>query len=214
MSAVTHLAAVAEGRRPDHDGLIGNARCEWQGVESMGEEAILAMFSRQTFAPGPDAVEIVARSGAAWIGPDCALVADLYDGRVGRLWRLGPGDAGEREPRVDVAFDPDLSQARGDVLFRREDHPDLDDAASVGLVETASAALALRRAASALRVRGFVVRAFGSGELAAALLAVYTLSDGSPRSSQFGYAALAWGEDREPLVVFDALTPCPWNPRL
>lgn len=216
MSATAHFAALATGLRPQRDGLLGNARCEWQGVEIVGEEAILASFARAPFVAGSSEILVATPSAAAWIGSTGALVADVYDGRLGRLWRLGPGETGEcaPEPRVDVAFDPDLRQARGEVLFRPEDHPDLEEAARAGLLEAASQMLADRRADGALRARGFVVRAFGASHGAAALVAVHTLSSGSPRAAELRYAALGWARGREPLIVLDPAPPAPWTPRL
>ncbi|WP_195908663.1 hypothetical protein [Novosphingobium sp. Gsoil 351] len=214
MTVSEHFAALADGRRPEQDGLLGNARCEWQGVEFLGEEAILAQFARQRFDCQGIAFHVETASGAAWIGTDAALFADLYDGRIGRLWRLGAGHPGKLERAVSVAFDPDLRQDRGEVAFRAEDHPELVTESAAALRSAASAALQTLARDGALRVRGFVTRAFGNGTAAAALVAVYVLSDDAPRRLLRGYAAIGVAPGQEPAIVIDLPPSGAWTPRL
>ena len=215
MTAIAQLQALASGARPANDALLGNARCEWRGVETLGEEALLAMFARQPFQPGGDVLTVETGHGGVWIGASEALVADLYDGRIGRLWRLGPGDAGEPERSVDLAFDPDMHQSRGALFFCREDHPTLEDDAVGPLRDALGDAIEGARAAGALRVRGFAIRALGDGNAAAALLALYSLGDGAVRESRLAYAAVAIARGRAaPIIVYDAPPPRAWSPRL
>ena len=145
---------------------------------------------------------------------DAALFADVYGGRIGRLWRLGEGDAGECERAVSVAFDPDLSQVRGDIAFREEDHPELEPSGMGAIRQAAAVALEPLRAGGALRVRGFVIRALGDDRAAAALIAVYVLWDDTPRAMQSGYAAVGVAPGRAPLAVFDRPPTSAWAPRL
>lgn len=213
MSGRESLSALAHGRMPEGNGLLGNTRLEWRGVETLGDEALLSLFARQPFEPGEGAVVIESDRGIVWAGRDNALVADLYDGRVGRLWRLGPGEPGEIEPAVDVAFDPDMNQARGAVFCRAEDHPGLTAATLDVLCGQATSMLDGLRAGGALRARAFVVRAFRDEHAAVALLAIYTLSDEHPRQSRFAYGVVTTGTE-SPVAIIDEPLPRDWTPRL
>lgn len=85
-----------------------------------------------------------------------ALVAGLYDGRVGRLWRSSAGEPPAREPFVAGPFDPDLRQERGRVYPRAEDQPEMPDGApDAGL----AAGHAVIDVPDVHRARAFVLRA-------------------------------------------------------
>ncbi len=209
MSVAAHLRALAEGRRPADDGLLGACRLEWRGAEAYGEEAILELFRAAPFAPeGAKLVETAC--SAAWIGADAALVADVYDGRIGRLWRIGMGDAPEPEPAVSVAFDPDLRQQRGDVLLRAEDHPELARDQVERLIEAGRALTAAHDGPPLHRARAWAVRAFTAGDDTAALFAVHRLTGGPTRGGGFGYAAVLLGGP----VIAEREPDRPWTPRL
>ena len=213
MSALDHLRAVGRGEAPVDDGLLGNARCGWGRGELLGEEAILAAFCARPFAE-TDLVALASAQGAALIGQDDALIADVYNGRIGRLWRVGKGVTLPHEPAIDVAFDPDMRQQRGDVLFRVEDHPELSPASAERLLDAARAHVKQVRGAGALRSRAFVVRAFGDEDATAALLAVHAMGNETIRTAGFGYAILAVSsEDSSTRTVSDETRPRPWNPR-
>jgi hypothetical protein len=213
MSALDHLRAIGLGDTPAADGLLGNARCGWGRGELIGEESILAAFCDRPFA-GEDAIPVETPQGAALIGQDDALIADVYAGRVGRLWRVGKGVTLRHEPAIDVALDPDMRQQRGDVLFRPEDHPELSAARAEGVLEAARTHLGQLRRAGALRSRAFVVRAFGNEDATAALLAVHTMSNETSRTAGFEYAILAVGaQNSTARVVSDQTPPRPWTPR-
>ena len=213
MSALDHLRAIGRGVAPQDDGLLGNARCGWGRGELMGEESILAAFCALPFA-NDDAVAVETAQGAALIGHDDALIADVYDGRVGRLWRVGKGVTLPHEPVIDVSFDPDMRQQRGDVLFRAEDHSELSSAGAEAVLEAARAHVGQLHRAGALRSRAFVVRAFGTEDATAALLAVYTLGNETSRTAGFAYAILAAGpQDSSARMVSDQTRPRPWSPR-
>ena len=212
MSALDHLRAVGGGETPADDGLLENVRCGWGRGEVVGHESILAAFCARPFAES-DGLAVETAQGAALIGEEDALIADVYNGRIGRMWRVGRGVAIPDELAIDVAFDPDMRQQRGAVLFRAEDHPELSSEAAEGILAAVREHVEKLRRAGGLRVRAFVVRAFGTGESSAALLAVYSMSNDVSRSVSFSYAVvgIGRGEDR---VVSEQSRPRPWNPRL
>jgi hypothetical protein len=213
VSALDHLRAIGRGETPSDDGLLGNARCGWGRGELMGEESILAAFCARPFADA-DAVAIQTAQGVALIGQDDALIADVYDGRIGRLWRVGDGVALPLEPAIDVAFDLDMRQQRGDVLFRAEDHPELSPACSERVLDAARAHVSQLRRTGALRSRAFVVRAFGNEDATAALLAVHTMGNETSRTAGFSYAILAVrAQDASARIVSDQTRPRNWSPR-
>jgi hypothetical protein len=212
MSALDNLRSMARGERPADDGLLGNTRCTWGGIDLLSEEAIVAAFVASPFALDGELIEVETTQGAALVGTDRALYADLYDGRIGRLWRIGGTPPFAPEPAVDVAFDPDMRQERGGLCFRGEDHPCLDTSAVDGLVAAGQSLIDGQRAGQ-LRVRGFVVRASGNGGASAALVALHTLSNTPSRVAGFRFAALALRNGK----VISAVEPervKSWTPRL
>lgn len=207
------LKAIGQGARAPM--LLHNARLEAGGAVLFGEEMVLAHFRRHPLAL--EGARILASdTGFAVFGADDALVADLYDGHVGRMWRLGK-DCGETvEPAVSVAFDPDLTQARGDVFARAEDHPGVDAAALAALLDAARELIA---DPAPFRTRAWLVRALADGDAAAGLFAVHRLGDeAGGRSAVLAYAAvLAEGGGHR--IVRDlageaAVRAAGWTPRL
>ena len=214
MTALDHLRALARGERPADDGLLGNTRCAWGGGELVGEEAILAAFCAKPFAADNDLLAIETGQSAALIARGDALVADIYDQRIGRLWRVGSGVAMPPEQRVDVAFDADMRHERGDVFFHAEAHPELDEDGARSIVTAVRDHVEQVRRDGHLRVRAFVLRAFRAEDTIAALTAVYRLSNEPSRSASFGLAILGIGVVGEPLVVSDPSPRRDWTPRL
>jgi hypothetical protein len=210
MSVADHLTALAAGRRPANDGLLGNCRLEWRGGEAYGEEAILESFRAAAFDPGAEAVLVETDDAAAWVGAGGALVADVYSGRIGRLWRMGEGGSPELEMAVAVAFDPDLRQVRGDVLLRAEDHPSLAPDAVEGVITAGRDLVSASAPQPVHRARAFVVRAFTGADHSAALFAVHRLNGGMTRGGGFGYAAVVLGGP----ISYDDMPERPWTPRL
>ena len=213
MSIAETFAALCAGRRPAGDGLLGNARLEWGRGEAYGEEAVLESFRASPVDPG-QGVLLAGATAAAWVGADGALFADLYDGRIGRLWRLGMGETPAPEPAVAVAFDADLRQVRGDVSFRAEDHPDLAATARDAVTMAGEALLRVDHAPALHRARAFVVRAFSVGEATVALYAIHRLTGEAPRRAGFGYALALIEPDAAPRPVIDPWSPSEWTPRL
>jgi hypothetical protein len=214
VTALGNLRILARGDRPADDGLLGNARCAWGRGELIGEEAILAAFCDRPFTD-ENAIAIETDQSAALIGEGDALIADLYDGRIGRLWRVGRGIECPPETATDVAFDPDMRQQRGDLYFRAEDHPELDLAAGERIRSAAREQVDAVRRARGLRARGFFVRAFNADEFCAALLALYSMSNETRRSVGFSYSVIGIGTGDAPVrAVTDQTAHRAWTPRL
>lgn len=209
MSAIDALRRLAAGERPG-DRLLGACRMMWAGAEAFGEEAILEDFRAAPLdCAAFDAVETA--HGAALAGADVALAADLYDGRIGRIWRVGAG-APAPEPAVSVAFDPDLRQERGGVYMRAEDLPELAEDARAGILRAGHALLA-QSDTPLHRARAFVVRGFGDAARSAALFGHYCMTGGDVRRAGFAHAvALLEGADMR--LVRDPVPDRPWTPRL
>jgi hypothetical protein len=204
MTMLSILRAIAAG---DTDQVLGPTRLAVGGHELFGIEAVADAFRRDPLELGDDDTPPLfaesARQAAVLHGGQ-AMFADLYDGRIGRLWRVGAAPSSPPEPRVAVAFDPDLRQARGDLLFDPADHPGLD-ADAHGIVRAAALALLT---APAWRARAFAIRAFGDAEAGAVLFAVHRLSADPMRVGGFVHAAAVWSEGERRVVADDpALAP-------
>jgi hypothetical protein len=178
-AAARALATLMAGERPAEEGLLHTARLEGWGSLAYGEEAVLAAVRR---APaGESNWDVVGSANVvAMFGDDLALFADVTEGRLRRVWRLGPGPCLPRESAVFVAFDPDMNQARGDV-FGDPDNPDHEAIAVAGTM--------ILREVGGFRIRAFPIRTIRSGDDLAILFAIYRLGDGPARSCGFSYAA-------------------------
>lgn len=189
MSLREGLARIVAGRRSD--ALLQSVRLEAGGGVAFGEEAVLAHFQRHPAALD-DADWVEAPHAFAMFAGEEAVVGDLYDGRIGRLWRIGA--AGEpAEPGVSVAFDPDLAQARRDVFARAEDHPDLDAEGFAALLEAGRGLVAetVPGEASPFRARAWLVRGVAGPGAVAGLFALHLLgNEPERRSAGFTYAAV------------------------
>ncbi|MEM7729753.1 MAG: hypothetical protein AAF311_10825 [Pseudomonadota bacterium] len=216
MTALENLSSLAEGHRPENDGLLGSARYQCNGVEHVGEEEILADFRQHPFALDGVGLDLSVTRSAALIAEDRALFADLHGGRIMRAWRVGGGHSPSRDllPRVDVAFDNDLHQSRREWLaFRNEDHPDLSPALAQPLLDLGDALLSdLRK--EVLRTRGFVVRAFSDGDRAAALLSVSILARDPERRPSSRFAVIGLSGGSKAYSVIDPVAESDWSPRL
>ena len=225
MSAFQAIRSVARGGRPRGE-LLPPCRLEAFGTEFFGEEAVVSCFRRTPFLISDRASVIQTAGHLAVFEDDTAVFADLFDGNVARLWRLGPGSPIVREPALDVPFDTDLRQSRGDVEMRAEDHPALSSQA-IPHVHEIGRRLARDWGAepgpSPYRIRAFLIRAFSQDDVGAALFSLYELGHAPVRTTGFSYAAAVFR------TVGDELTSCrivkdaagrnavaarPWTPRV
>lgn len=209
MMAVDALSTIARGKRLE-GAILPPCRLEGLGSAAYGEEAIINLFRRRPL-DGLDATDIVASPGhVALFAGDDALVADIHDEKILRIWRLGPGAPVPAEPAIGVPFDTDLHQARRSVALRPEDHPELDPVA-LETVRAVGYELAHGRDAeegpAPWRTRLFVLRAFSSGHTAAALFAVHRLGSERTRTAGFSFLAarISFGPEKHtaPHVVRD-----------
>lgn len=170
--------------------LLHNSRLEGFGGEVFGEEAIRQQFCGNQHELSDGADWLVAERQIAVFDDRGAVFADRMDDRLLRIWRLGPARTPLVPERgVDVAFDADLQQARGDVFARADDHPDLAPGALPQLIEVGIAMLD-DAASRPYRARGFLIRAFGQVDDCAGLFAVHALGGGAERTSGFSYAGI------------------------
>lgn len=188
MSLRAEIGRLLRGER--NECLLHNTRLEGFGGEVFGEEAIRQQFAgnRHELSDGADWLESAQQ--IALFDDRGAVFADRVGDRLTRMWRLGPARTPlAPEQRVDVPFDADLRQQRGDVFLRPEDHPELDEDAVPALIEAGTTLLddgELRP----YRARAFAIRAFGRADDLAALFALHTLSGDETRASGFSYAAV------------------------
>jgi hypothetical protein len=194
MSVLDTLRTLAAGGRPV-SGLLHTVRLEAFGIEVYGEEAVVESFRGDALELDDNAKIVVAPGHIAVFNRETALVADLHGANIARLWRLGGGLHLDGEREISVVFDPDLTQARGDVFFAASDHPQLSaDAAD----EVRRAGRTIARADdpeddhNAYRTRAFVIRAFGNAVEGVALFAVYRLTGDPVRESGFAKVAARW----------------------
>lgn len=218
MNLVNAARALLAGERTPL--LLHNARAHGWGAEHYGSEAVREQFRADPHTPSDGARSVEVPGHLALFDDRVALVATIGEGGFTRLWRLGPGEPAAAEPRVDVAFDPDLHQTRGDLFWRAQDHPALPTrwhdavrAAGRALVDAVPA-----EARAPYRARAFLLHAFGGDGAAAALFAVHRLGPDPVRTAGFVHAAALIGTGKS-RVVWDlagerAVASAGWRPRL
>lgn len=202
MSAAETLRTLLAGQRPA-EGVLQTLRLSDSVGEYYGEEAVL---ERCRAAPMDLADAEIAYGDAqvALFGPARAAVADVHGDHVGRIWAVGSAKPGQPEPAVAVAFDPDLHQARGGVIWGADEHP----AASPGLLAALAAAGdtlvdSIARTDGDYRVRAVLIRAFGTEDRGVGLYALHRLGRGPTRQAAWSHAAVLIAPDH-PRVVRDA----------
>ncbi len=217
MSVLRDLAA---GRRPH--AIAPHCRLEGFGTEAFAIEPIMSLLrSTPRELTGGTLVE---SAGAAVLlatqGRPCALFADLNDGVLVRLWRLGPPLAEPLpvRPRVDVAVDHDLSQLRpARPFFDPAAHPELHG--DLGGAIEAALAFDLATGEPELRRHLFVRRAFTSGDTDVALFGVSILTDAPRRRPLDCNLLVVAGPGAAPRMILDhaglaAAQQRAWVPRL
>jgi hypothetical protein len=215
MSVVETLRILAAGERPVA-GLLHTVRLEAFGVEAYGEEAVIASFRATTMTLSENAAMIQAPGHIALFDEDSALIGDLYNGNIARIWRLGAGVPMPGEPEVSVAFDPDLAQAQGEVFFAASDHPAL--ATEAADIVMRAGQMVTQGSADSYRTRAFATRAWGDATESVALFAVHRLIGDPVRQSGFAMAAAHWSRGSVRIMRDRAgeaaVATHPWSPRI
>jgi hypothetical protein len=196
------LRDVISGAESARVALLHNCRLEGAGTSAYGRDEILSFF--RNAHSSPDWVQLVEGIRCAALftsdasGPT-AVFADLYEGRINRLWYLASTAlALASAQRIDVPFDPAVGETEPRVAFDPADHPDLQAAHvdrvhswSTGLLEGDGDETPLPRIVAGLsRPRLGVLRAFSSGDLVAVLAMLNAQrDDGRAGIAQFLIAA-------------------------
>lgn len=143
---------------------LHTARLEWGGGEFYGREAVEdGLGALEGFSP---IFAIYAERFWVELDAGSALCADVWDGRLARVWRLGREPHDKRPQLLDIPSDPRLDQAGAALRFAPEDHPDLQAADVARLAEAVSD---WRDAGLPIRIAPLVLRA-ASGEAGCAAL--------------------------------------------
>ena len=209
MSPLDTLVALSRGDPAAAQGLLPAARAHAFGAEALGPASIVELFARnpRPLSAAPSVVvapQTLSAFDADAEGAEQAFVADLHDGLIARLWRVGEGASDiTAEPLHALAVDAFLDQRREAVALRLEDHPDLDAAAASALREVAATAVRGPDVDHALaQTRSLVVRAVSRADRAGALLQVA----GVGLAPRFAAAAFRFrGDDlTHARVVWDA----------
>ena len=200
IAVIDVLNSILGGRPEAAKMLLGSVRTWAYGGEAFGGAMTCEVFARQPsqFSATPHVVQTdrgMALFDAADGDGSLAIFADLYNGKIGRLWRLGGGtrDA-TAEAGLFVAADHVMSQIRSDVAFQCDDHPDLNPDAASSLLRVASETAHLDRDGEndVVEGRAFVVRAFSEGDRAAALFFIEQARGEDKRQRRRFYAAAAF----------------------
>lgn len=209
MSAGDTLAAIARGEASA--GLLQTCRLSTDAGEAYGIEAVSVHFRA---APITDGAPIGVSGTVAVLSGDTILFADAYDSNIARIWRIGSGGPVANEARIDVAFDPDMAQARGDVSLSPSDFPDVPQSALTQIAEVARAAIGnVGLGPIATRSRLFLLRvAIGEGRVAA-LFAHHSLALGDRGDAGFRHVAVLLDGDA-PRWFVDTGPDRGWTPRV
>ncbi len=210
MSAADTLARIARGGRAQ--GLLHTCRLTTDAGEAYGIEAVAAHFRAAPLTP----LDTVGDGGTlAGIAADSILFADPYGRDIARIWRVGSAGPVAVEPRIDVAFDPDMAQARGDVFASPTDFPHIDTGTIDRIAATARAAIdSDRLGPPATRRRLFLLRVATANGRCAALFAHHALALGARTDAGFRFAALLLDGDDARWFADAAPAPRAWTPRV
>ncbi|WP_174273227.1 hypothetical protein [Sphingomonas bacterium] len=203
--------------------LLQNTSFEGFGSDAYGKEEIAAMLRRHSPFTAVTRQARTARSQAV-IGEDAAgrpvaLFADLHDGWITRLWRLGEGaDPAPLRPVTSVPADADMDQRGGRLGFAPEAHPELEPAHAAALVALGDRWLAGQPVdviGALACARPIILRAFSEGGACAALIRI----QGRFPHGLGGFLMLVMIADGETIVLADqdgraAAERQPWRPAL
>ena len=221
------LRRVVGGNAGAEHLVLHTCRLEGFGCEIVGSRSVAEIFRRAPFAMAkqPHLVQDQATFAvfdATVINEPIAFFADTYDGRIGRLWRIGPAAAirAHSDPAISVAFDPLLSQLPDRVACDLNEYSGLGEAALTHL-RSVSEMLCDRvfdpESDCTTRRSAFVRRAICRDGSGAALLAVHELSTDQHRTKCFRGAAIFFRYAGTQLVhaigCIDATAHVKWTPR-
>ena len=199
------LIEITRGAPEACRGLLHNARFEGLGTEAFGGDAIAELFRAHPLSWEGPADRVMHSRFAAVFGRTsqgaAAIFADLYNGKIARLWLLGNESAGHSAvAKTPVPADFDRDQRSHVFTFDTDVHPALtashaDRVNQFGqtLVDGAVAFPGANVRHS--RVRPIVLRAFSNGERAAVLLAVQSVRDLDTSGPVLSYAGVLLGAD-------------------
>lgn len=183
MTAIGNALVGLGAGKSGQERLLDAVWTEGWGIRVFGRTESAGLLAR--YACDSNAPALIYETPRAAVATDgeTALFADLVDGGIVRLWRVGAGSAPSR-PRLAVPFDPDMSQIGGAPAFAASDHlelePDRADrllAALSEIVEVGHPMLTdtLSRVGrgAVVRRRIAVMRAFETGTTTLALLRVH-----------------------------------------
>jgi hypothetical protein len=203
---MTALGRLRGGEGPP---VLQTCRFEGLGGETYGRELVGVALKAVNLGVATLDVETV-RLGV-WMDDDTAIVADLAEGGVQRIWLLGRTTALEPPPVVDLPVDPDLAQARHAVRFDPQDHPDLDAGHADPLVRAAEN----WPDAGVVAPRPVILRAASLGDVAIALVRLE--GQGPSRPVAFNALIIVRPDGVERRVDEAGRTAAlarPWTPRL
>ena len=229
--ALESLRSVAAGLPGSERELLHTCRLEAFGGESIGYRSVGETLRRAplVIAAQPHCLGTAATLAvldAATSGEATAFFADLYDGRIGRLWRIGPrnGLRLPRDPAISVPFDPLLSQLAPSVAIDEREFPELDKDALPAVRELVAGYCDNGFEATpdrSVRRTAFVVRAVSQDDNSALLLAVHELATGPVRRKSLRFAAVFCRFDGNSIVqsiascdhsIDEAWMPRVWSP--
>lgn len=213
---VQALVALASGSSANN-ALLHSCRLNAFGGEAYGEDAIVESFRRQPIAFSAKAECIETVDQLALFEGGTGVFAEFSASGIARLWRVGAATPASLEPRIDVPFDPCLTQAVSDVAFAASDHYGLTAAAGARVLAIGRSIMRDQSGgAVANRARAFVLRAFGDEHRGAALFAVHRLGGDQVRSAGFGIVAALWSGDTfhsvRDIAGEAAVAAMPWSP--
>lgn len=162
--------------------LWGACRLEGRDGEAFGVEAIAEALRVDLFPA--EASRVTHGDYQAHVAAGQALLLQRQSGTIVRMWRIGATAAGRAEAGVVVAFDPDLLQARRDVIADHLPGP------LRAAVEQHGRALLDR--IPAFRRRAFALHVAGDADAGLALFHLHLLSAGTEHRPQQARGLAIW----------------------
>jgi hypothetical protein len=203
---MTALGRLLAGEGPP---VLQTCRLEGLGGETYGRELVGDALKGARF--GAWTLDVETGHMGVWMDDDTAVVADLAEGGVGRIWLLGRTAALVPPPVLDLPVDPDMAQTRHGVRFDPQDHPKLNAAH----VERLVAASEDWPDSGVVAPRPVILRAASFGEVAVALIRLEARGPSSPVAFNALLVVRPTGVERRlDEAGRTAALARPWTPRL